>query len=299
MQSMRSPAEIRTIKVQILLTGGHEYTVYLQSDSPLLRQLLGVLVNRSQNQANGHTSLFQIPIDEGRAALCFPSENLVGLVTEPPAFVQLNPAAPQLNPEAANILSAQYIQIDNFLTHEEQTNLIAYTLQKESAFVSTGDTTNTAYYPDHRNSLVLYHFPEFDQFLVNRVRAILPDVLIKLGIPSFEISIIEAQLTAHNDGNYYRIHNDNSSPETAPRQLTYVYYFYQEPKAFSGGELLIYDTKVQNNRHFKTESFKTVEPRNNSIVFFPSHYMHEVLPVSCPSKAFTDSRFTINGWVRR
>ncbi|MGB8690572.1 MAG: proline hydroxylase, partial [Microcoleus sp.] len=34
-------------------------------------------------------------------------------------------------------------------------------------------------------------------------------------------------------------------------------------------------------------------------VFFLSRYMHEVLPVSCPSKAFADSRFTINGWVRR
>ncbi|WP_333783600.1 hypothetical protein [Nostoc sp. 'Peltigera malacea cyanobiont' DB3992] len=27
--------------------------------------------------------------------------------------------------------------------------------------------------------------------------------------------------------------------------------------------------------------------------------MHEVLPVNCPSQAFGDSRFTINGWVRR
>jgi Rps23 Pro-64 3,4-dihydroxylase Tpa1-like proline 4-hydroxylase len=27
--------------------------------------------------------------------------------------------------------------------------------------------------------------------------------------------------------------------------------------------------------------------------------MHEVLRVSCPSKAFADSRFTINGWVRK
>jgi Rps23 Pro-64 3,4-dihydroxylase Tpa1-like proline 4-hydroxylase len=27
--------------------------------------------------------------------------------------------------------------------------------------------------------------------------------------------------------------------------------------------------------------------------------MHEVLRVSCPSQAFADSRFTINGWVRK
>jgi SM-20-related protein len=35
------------------------------------------------------------------------------------------------------------------------------------------------------------------------------------------------------------------------------------------------------------------------LVVFPSRYLHEVLPVSCPSQTFADSRFTINGWVRR
>jgi Rps23 Pro-64 3,4-dihydroxylase Tpa1-like proline 4-hydroxylase len=27
--------------------------------------------------------------------------------------------------------------------------------------------------------------------------------------------------------------------------------------------------------------------------------MHEVLPIYCASRAFADSRFTINGWIRR
>lgn len=34
------------------------------------------------------------------------------------------------------------------------------------------------------------------------------------------------------------------------------------------------------------------------IIFFLSRYMHEVLPVKCPSRNFADSRFTINGWIR-
>jgi Rps23 Pro-64 3,4-dihydroxylase Tpa1-like proline 4-hydroxylase len=63
--------------------------------------------------------------------------------------------------------------------------------------------------------------------------------------------------------------------------------------------LLIYDSKIENNFYVNADSYQAVEPRNNSIVFFLSRYLHEVLPVSCPSKAFADSRFTINGWVRR
>jgi Rps23 Pro-64 3,4-dihydroxylase Tpa1-like proline 4-hydroxylase len=43
----------------------------------------------------------------------------------------------------------------------------------------------------------------------------------------------------------------------------------------------------------------TLTPPQNSIVFFPSSYLHEVMPVSCPSRAFADSRLTVNGWLHR
>jgi SM-20-related protein len=295
MQFTPSQTDIKVIKVQILLTGGHQCTVYLQSNEPLLHELLTALAIRSQTQATGVSKLFQISLDGGRSSLYFPSENLVGIVTEPPVLLPTL----QMQSQPAKVLVAQYVQIDQFLSQEEQKQLLAYTGQRESDFVSTGTTTNTDYYPEHRNSWVLYFFPEFSELIVRRIRAIIPDVLRKLEIPLFPISTIESQLTAHNDGNYYRIHNDNGSLETATRELTFVYYFYREPKPFFGGELVLYDARIENNRYVKAESFKTVEPRNNSIVFFQSFYLHEVLPVSCPSKTFSDSRFTVNGWVRK
>lgn len=292
---MPQSPDIKNIKVQILLNGGHQCTLYLPSDAPLLQELFTSLTSRSQNQAAGLTKLFQIPIDGGRSSLCFPGENLIGLVTEPPVFLQ----GSEEKSEATNLLASQYVQINNFLSHDEKDQLLAYTWQRESAFVGTSTTNDSPHYTGYRNSLVLYSFPEFHELIISRIQAILPNVLNQLGIPLFYSSQIEAQLTAHNDANYYKVHNDNGSPETATRELTYVYYFYREPKPFSGGELRLYDSKIENNYYAKAESFKTVEPRNNSIVFFLSRYMHEVLPVSCPSKAFADSRFTINGWVRR
>jgi Rps23 Pro-64 3,4-dihydroxylase Tpa1-like proline 4-hydroxylase len=295
MQFTPSQTDIKVIKVQILLTGGHQCTVYLQSNEPLLHELLTALATRSQIQAAGASKLFQISLDGGRSSLYFPSENLVGIVTEPPVLLPTL----QMHSQPAKVLVAQYVQIDQFLSQEEQKQLLAYTGQRESDFVSTGTTTNTEHYPEHRNSWVLYSFPEFSELIVRRIRAIIPDVLRKLEIPLFPISTIESQLTAHNDGNYYRIHNDNGSLETATRELTFVYYFYREPKPFFGGELVLYDARIENNHYVKAESFKTIEPRNNSIVFFQSYYLHEVLPVSCPSKEFADSRFTVNGWVRK
>jgi SM-20-related protein len=215
------------------------------------------------------------------------------MTTEPQISVHQIEAVELAN---SDILPSYYIQIDNFLTPEEHQMLLNYVLEQEAYFVPTSTSTSEINY---RQSMVLYSFPDFSELILKRIEANIPDVIARLGIPSFPISYIESQLTAHNDGNYYKIHNDNGSPETILRELTYVYYFYRQPKYFTGGELLIYDSKIANSLYINSESFQTVEPRNNSIVFFLSRYMHEVLPVICPSKVFADSRFSINGWVNR
>lgn len=287
------------VKVKLLLMGAHEYTIYLKSDAPLLQLLAKTLLSKHQKTEN--STLFQIPIAEGHSALCFPSEHLVGMVTEPPLYLQPQDAqvniktAPTPIPKTDPLIS-RYLLIENFLTDAQNQQLFNYALQRKSDFVPTSTSTKAENY---RTSLVLHSFPKFRELIVNRIKETFPDVLSKLDIPSFSIADIESQLTVHNDNNFYKLHNDNGSPDTATRVLTYVYYFYRKPKAFTGGKLIIYDSQIKGKYYVKADTFKTVEPKNNSIVFFLSRYMHEVLPVSCPSKAFADSRFTINGWIRR
>jgi Rps23 Pro-64 3,4-dihydroxylase Tpa1-like proline 4-hydroxylase len=285
---MQKPQEI---EVTVLLTGGHQHSLLVQPDDPLLRRLFAVLLD-TQNTA---PEVFQLPVQRGRAMLCFRSDRLVGLMTDPPIVIQPQPDAIEPSVEET-IVPSEYVQIDHFLSPAEHKRLLNYTLQQRKAFVPTTTSTNVNNY---RESMVLHSFPEFSDILSQKVAAVVPDILNKLGQPPFTIDQIEAQLTAHNDGNFYKIHNDSGCPITATRELTYVYYFNREPKSFTGGELVIYDSKIQNNYFVQAESFKAVEPRNNSIVFFLSRCMHEVLPVKCPSQAFADSRFTINGWVRR
>jgi Rps23 Pro-64 3,4-dihydroxylase Tpa1-like proline 4-hydroxylase len=193
------------------------------------------------------------------------------------------------------VIPTIYAQIDNLLSWNQLRQLFKYTIDQEPNFEPT---TNTAKDPNYRRSLYLHSFPEFSQLMIERVRSIMPHIISHMDIKNFTVGDIEAQLTAHNDGNYYKIHNDNGSPDCANRELTYVYYFHREPKAFSGGELVLYDSAVKDSYLVAAKSFKTIQPRNNTIVFFPSRCMHEVLPIVCPSRAFADSRFTINGWVR-
>ena len=297
-----SQSEPQEVKIQLLLVGGHQYTIYLKSDAPLLQLLAKTLL--SKHQKNENSTLFQIPLAEGHSALCFPSEHLVGMVTEPPISLQnLQPQDTKNNLKNStnttpkiNNLESHYLLIENFLSQSENKQLLNYVLQRKSDFSPTTTSTKAENY---RRSLVLHSFPKFRELIVNRIKEIFPDVLNKLNIPIFSIAEIESQLTAHNDQNFYKVHNDNGSPNTATRVLTYVYYFYREPKAFTEGKLIIYDSQIQGKHYVKATTFKTIEPTNNSIVFFLSRYMHEVLPVTCPSQDFADSRFTINGWIRR
>jgi Rps23 Pro-64 3,4-dihydroxylase Tpa1-like proline 4-hydroxylase len=102
---------------------------------------------------------------------------------------------------------------------------------------------------------------------------------------------------AHGDGAFFTRHFDtiraNDSDQKRIRVLSGVYYFNAEPKAFTGGALRLHAIGGKEG-----ENFVDIEPARNSLVVFLSWAPHEVLPVSCPSKRFIDSRFAINYWVR-
>jgi SM-20-related protein len=119
-----------------------------------------------------------------------------------------------------------------------------------------------------------------------------------LQIPVFPISEIEVQLTAHNNDHFFERHRD-SGPEVASRIVTFVYYFHSEPRNFSGGALRLYKGRLENGIYSCGEPAADLDPTNNTMLFFPSACYHEVLPIKCASGEFKDSRFTVNGWVRR
>jgi len=290
---------LQDINVTLLLLGGYQYNITLPSNSPLLLNLLNAVVHRTEKNRNEPPKLFQIPVNGQQQALWFSSDSLVGVITEPPIFIKAqNPDQPPT--PKAEIFKIKYWQIDNFLSPEEHQALLDYAIKQEGNYQLTGPATNTPDYPEHRDSLVLYYSPEFADIILNRVRAVFWKALEKLEIPPFPITHIDAQLTAHNHGHYFRLHNDNGSERDETRMLTYVYYFHREPKAFTGGELLLYDTQWQGQYAYsKLENVQTIEPLNNRIIFFYSGLMHEVLPVYCSSQQFADSRFTVNGWVRK
>jgi len=200
-------------------------------------------------------------------------------------------------------LPARSVVLDEFLSPEEVVELTNFALAHEAEFETSevispiGERGVVNY--DHRRSRVLMDLGAHQDRIVERIKTVLPDVLQKLGMEDFALADVEAQITASNDGDYFHFHSDNASELAASRYLTFVYFFHREPRQFEGGDLRIHDAHLEDGRYVGDGSHQTIVPQQNQIVFFPCELMHEITPVRCSSEGFADSRFTVNGWLRR
>ncbi|OKH18209.1 2OG-Fe(II) oxygenase [[Limnothrix rosea] IAM M-220] len=212
----------------------------------------------------------------------------------------MSPTAPSSNLSSVEtrLVKGEGIIITDFLPPEKYYEILDFALTNQNQFKASSTVTQESNY---RQSLVTFShdFPLIYESMKVAILKHFPRICHHLRRSYFPISQIEMQMTAHNHNNFYKLHNDSGSEDTHTRELTYVYYFYREPQAFSGGELWLYDTTLKGKQPLSQSEFQTIQPQNNSIVFFNSDCQHEVRPVSCPSEQFSDSRFTINGWLRR
>jgi Rps23 Pro-64 3,4-dihydroxylase Tpa1-like proline 4-hydroxylase len=299
-----------SINVRLVLAGGHALTLNLPPDHPLLARLFAAIA--AERIAPNESACFQFPMEGGRASLAFAGQRLVAVVTDPAVTVETGSAQlPEAEPASPGIAAAvaasqarghrdvirhAVVQLESFLSDADVQWLMGMTFAAEHRFVPSRLSSHR---PDYRDSLMLPAPHGLWAFMTGRIKAVLPDVMQGLNIGGFPIGNIDCQITASVDGSYFKAHTDAGRDGPIKRQLSYVYYFNREPKGFTGGELRIYDDVVRNGKLSSTDTFQVIEPRHNSIVFFQSAIMHEVMPVSMPSKQFRDARFTVNGWVER
>ena len=182
-------------------------------------------------------------------------------------------------------------KIENFLSTQENQSILDYAISHKKDFKPSGVTTKV---DNFRKSQTLYKFPQSKDFL-SRIKCFIPTVTESLWLGIADFNKIECQMTTHGEGDFFKLHTD-SDKTCEDRILTYVYYFHKTPKSFASGELIVYDSLLKQELE-AASSFQSIEPINNSLVFFDSKSFHEVLPVRVPSGLFEDNRFTINGWI--
>jgi Rps23 Pro-64 3,4-dihydroxylase Tpa1-like proline 4-hydroxylase len=190
-----------------------------------------------------------------------------------------------------------------FLDSVAHASLLAWALENETKFETSlmlrGFKQDKARDdPSVRKSLRVGEFGPMTAVFRQRLLDFLPTLIADLRVTSFKPSKVELELVANNDGAFFKQHIDTfmgDARQASDRVLSAVYYFHAEPKAFSGGALRLYsfDTKEDGG------NFADVQPEQNMLLVFPSWALHEVLPVNCPSRRFSDSRFNVNCWVHR
>ncbi len=194
-------------------------------------------------------------------------------------------------------------QMRGFLSAAENAGLLRYTTSREGNFIPTTVTSASHQGRDahHRSSKKLPKgLGEWKPLLRQRFARVFLEVSKEVGLKQDTFERIELEVVAHNDGDRFGRHIDtlyyglDRSAKTT-RFLSSVYYYFEEPRGFTGGELRLYPFgSLSPPGHFSD-----ILPENNMAVFFPAFAAHEVLPIHCPSRAFSASRFAVNCWFHR
>ena len=192
---------------------------------------------------------------------------------------------------------APYVQFDDFLEDQDVDRLIEFVQRHEedlspsSVLAAPGDEE-----AEIRRSRTLFELDEIWPMFEPQLVGLLPTIRREIEEPWFPLHHIERQLSVHHDGDFFGTHNDNGGPAVRSRLVTYVYYFNMAPKQFGGGDLWVYDYFEQDHVRWKGDEHVILEPRHNSIVFFPSWVHHEVRPVQSMIEGIAGCRMTVNGW---
>jgi 2OG-Fe(II) oxygenase superfamily len=123
------------------------------------------------------------------------------------------------------------------------------------------------------------------------------NVLERLGIGSISQKQPGVQLVGYSAGGKYAPHRD-AGGDGGPhdwRRLTLVWYIHEEPRAFTGGDLLLYDDAAPDGADV-AGWFTRIAPVRNMALLFPSNRLHEVTPVVSTPHDILAGRLAVNVW---
>ena len=191
-----------------------------------------------------------------------------------------------------------YYIIENFFGSALIGQLLEHVLKNKDCFEASAVGQEGARVDQKiRISSILHDFGSLKTEIKERFKAVFPEALAQLRMPSFELYGTEREIVAHGNGAFYKRHIDTftGAGEFSVRALTAVYYFHAQPKNFQGGEIRL--LPLRNSEVDST--YLDIEPKNDRLLLFPSWLPHQVMPVFSDSTDFKDSRFAINCWYHK
>jgi Rps23 Pro-64 3,4-dihydroxylase Tpa1-like proline 4-hydroxylase len=192
-----------------------------------------------------------------------------------------------------NIIPAKHVVVRDFLPTDINQYILEFILNNQHQYTQRRLSPE---YPYQKGFGADNGFNDWQNYMIGEINLKLPNIQNMLDI-NIKTSRVESHVSAHSDQGFLGIHNDTFCAPS--RVLSYVYYIHAMPRPFIGGQLVIYDSEIDNFtlKVDKADSCHIVEPENNTCVFFNSCCYHQVLPVACSD--FSKSRFSMNGWIHQ
>jgi hypothetical protein len=284
----RSDASGQKIIVTLLLKGGYQRCVKLDAADPSLTSLFEVVAKRNSDKTK--VTVFNLEMEDGEGSLFFTAADLIALSTNPAISIDLRIESTEID--------LSHVIKENYLSKECLAALLKFVDKHAAKFKpmrikEVGNRRSAS-----RSVLVLEDLGEFGEMFRERLRSDIPAVLAELQIPKFQIAEIECQINAYRNNHYIERHLD-SGWGAPSRIVSFIYHFYAEPRRFKGGALRLYTGKLENGVYEEGRVAVDIDPRNNTMLCFPSVSIHEVLPIKSSFRKFIGSRFAVIGWVRR
>ncbi|HEX8400466.1 MAG TPA: 2OG-Fe(II) oxygenase [Allosphingosinicella sp.] len=192
--------------------------------------------------------------------------------------------------------------VRNFLSQEQHAGLLEWALASgpllEASTIGAERRVDPASRLSRSLTISSAHQPWRDM-LRRRIGEAEADLFAGAGLKPFPVAKVELELVVYLNGAHFEAHQDThrkGNESASDRGLTGVYYFYAEPKGFSGGNLRLIRFGCGAA---SPGDFVEIEPEQNSLLVFPSWAMHEVTPVRCESDDLRSARLAINCWLHR
>jgi Rps23 Pro-64 3,4-dihydroxylase Tpa1-like proline 4-hydroxylase len=190
------------------------------------------------------------------------------------------------------------IQKKQFLTNAELNFIKNFTLINSSNFTAA-ELQPDAHRSDsldasQRSNLILHDVNVIVPLFINKLKELAPEIHATYGI-NINNHKLELSLSAYNDGDFYNWHTDTyPNTPTENRVLSFLFYYYDKPKRFTGGELEIMTKEVKELAESATINNILILPCYNSFVMFKSDTIHRVKKVLSKTGA---SRYAVTGWL--
>lgn len=195
----------------------------------------------------------------------------------------------------------------NLLTKKENNAILAEAISLKKKFVPA--IIDRGLESSFRSNLVCYYDSVFsgvrkDSVLLTQLDLLYSsnnqfrEVVSSFGSPFSQFlntNNHETQVSNYGrSGEKYNYHIDNLSGYQ--RIITFVYYFFAEPKKFSGGDIEFTNSPIYNGIPVEENpATLTISPENNMAVVFDSTVPHFVHTTNSPS--FNSGRFSVNSWI--